>query len=120
MVRLEDFVSEEIVKKLDITEKVRFIVLKEIIETYDTDEEIEEAIKSRIDELIPKHIIKDDIISSINYLNALAHGVGNDDDIDHLGNRRLRSVGELLQNQFRNRICTYGANYTRQNADTGN
>ena len=57
--------------------------------------------KERIDDLIPKHIIVDDIMASINYLNCLAHGVGSADDIDHLGNRRLRCVGELLQNQFR-------------------
>jgi len=58
-------------------------------------------VKERIDDLIPKHIIVDDIMASINYLNCLAHGVGSADDIDHLGNRRLRCVGELLQNQFR-------------------
>ena len=56
----------------------------------------------RADDLIPKHIIKEDIFASINYLNGLAAGVGVTDDIDHLGNRRIRSVGELLQNQFRN------------------
>ncbi|MBQ3380010.1 MAG: DNA-directed RNA polymerase subunit beta [Clostridia bacterium] len=101
MVTLTDFVSPEIAKKLEITEKVRFDVLKEIIETKDSDDEIEAEIKARIDDLIPKHIIIDDVMSSINYLNALAYGIGTDDDIDHLGNRRLRSVGELLQNQFR-------------------
>ena len=101
MVTLTDFVAPEIAERLEITEKVRFDVLREILEKYESDEDIEAAIKARIDDLIPKHIIIDDVMSSINYLNALAYGVGTDDDIDHLGNRRLRSVGELLQNQFR-------------------
>ncbi len=83
-----------------VTEKVRFSVLQELLANY-SGEELQEAIKERIDDLIPKHIIVDDIMASINYLNCLAHGVGNADDIDHLGNRRLRCVGELLQNQFR-------------------
>ena len=83
-----------------ITEKVRFSVLQELLQNY-SGEELKEAIKDRIDDLIPKHIIVDDIMASINYLGCLAHGVGNADDIDHLGNRRLRCVGELLQNQFR-------------------
>ncbi|MEJ5965618.1 DNA-directed RNA polymerase subunit beta [Flavonifractor porci] len=83
-----------------ITEKVRFSVLQELLQNY-SGEELKEAVKDRIDDLIPKHIIVDDIMASINYLNCLAHGVGNADDIDHLGNRRLRCVGELLQNQFR-------------------
>ena len=83
-----------------VTEKVRFSVLQELLANY-SGEELQEAVKERIDDLIPKHIIVDDIMASINYLNCLAHGVGNADDIDHLGNRRLRCVGELLQNQFR-------------------
>ena len=83
-----------------ITEKVRFTVLQELLQNY-SGEELKDAIKDRMDDLIPKHIIVDDIMASINYLNCLAHGVGNADDIDHLGNRRLRCVGELLQNQFR-------------------
>ncbi|OUQ61555.1 DNA-directed RNA polymerase subunit beta [Flavonifractor sp. An112] len=83
-----------------VTEKVRFSVLQELLQNY-SGEELKEAVKDRIDDLIPKHIIVDDIMASINYLNCLAHGVGNADDIDHLGNRRLRCVGELLQNQFR-------------------
>ena len=83
-----------------VTEKVRFSVLQELLANY-SGEELREAVKERIDDLIPKHIIVDDIMASINYLNCLAHGVGNADDIDHLGNRRLRCVGELLQNQFR-------------------
>ena len=83
-----------------VSEKVRFTVLQELLQNY-TGEELKEAVKERIDDLIPKHIIVDDIMASINYLNCLAHGVGSADDIDHLGNRRLRCVGELLQNQFR-------------------
>jgi len=82
-----------------IREKVRFSVLKEMLETENID--WAEAIAERIDDLIPKHIIVDDILASINYLNCVAAGVGIPDDIDHLGNRRLRCVGELLQNQFR-------------------
>ena len=64
-------------------------------------EELKDAIREHLDDLIPKHIIVEDIMASINYLNCLAHGVGTPDDIDHLGNRRLRCVGELIQNQFR-------------------
>ena len=82
-----------------IREKVRFCVLKEMLETEGID--WEEAIAERMDDLIPNHIITDDIMASINYLNCVAMGVGVPDDIDHLGNRRLRCVGELLQNQFR-------------------
>ncbi|MBE6921387.1 MAG: DNA-directed RNA polymerase subunit beta [Ruminococcaceae bacterium] len=82
-----------------IREKVRFSVLKEMLETPDID--WAEAIAERMDDLIPKHIIADDIMASINYLNCVAMGIGTPDDIDHLGNRRLRCVGELLQNQFR-------------------
>ena len=83
-----------------IKEKVRFSVLKEMLRTVPGGG-WEEAIAERMDELIPKHIIVDDILASINYLNCLANGLGTPDDIDHLGNRRLRCVGELLQNQFR-------------------
>ena len=83
-----------------VTERVRFSVLQELLQEF-SGEELKEAVRDRIDDLIPKHIIVDDIMASINYLNCLAHGVGSADDIDHLGNRRLRCVGELLQNQFR-------------------
>ncbi len=82
-----------------VKEKVRFSVLKEMLETESID--WKEAIAERMDDLIPKHIIADDIMASINYLNCVAMGIGTPDDIDHLGNRRLRCVGELLQNQFR-------------------
>ncbi|MBE6958873.1 MAG: DNA-directed RNA polymerase subunit beta [Ruminococcaceae bacterium] len=82
-----------------VREKVRFSVLKEMLATDGID--WKEAIAERMDDLIPKHIIADDIMASINYLNCVAMGIGLPDDIDHLGNRRLRCVGELLQNQFR-------------------
>ncbi len=98
MVRMENFVDFD-PAQYGIKEKVRFNVLKEMLETPDID--WEEAIAERMDDLIPKHIIVDDIMASINYLNCVAMGVGTPDDIDHLGNRRLRCVGELLQNQFR-------------------
>ncbi|MBS3995677.1 MAG: DNA-directed RNA polymerase subunit beta [Alkaliphilus sp.] len=86
---------------LYVEEKVYFPVLKEILATYKDKSEIREALKERSRELSPKNIIIDDIIASVSYILGLAHGIGNVDDIDHLGNRRLRSVGELLQNQFR-------------------
>ena len=87
-------------KQYGIKEKVRFSVLREMLDTVPADG-WKEAIEERMDDLIPKHIIVDDIMASINYLNCVAMGVGTPDDIDHLGNRRLRCVGELLQNQFR-------------------
>ena len=89
------------IDELDIKEKVHYPTLKEILEAYSDEEEIKEAIKFRMKELIPKHILLDDIIASINYQFNLFHDIGNIDDIDHLGNRRIRSVGELLQNQVR-------------------
>ncbi|MEW9124334.1 MAG: DNA-directed RNA polymerase subunit beta, partial [Thermotaleaceae bacterium] len=86
---------------LNIERKVHYPVLKEILDTYKEERELREALKERSRELSPKNIIIDDIIASISYVLNLAHGIGEVDDIDHLGNRRLRSVGELLQNQFR-------------------
>ncbi len=86
---------------LNIEKRVYYPVLKEILNTYKEESQIREALKERSRELSPKNIIIDDIIASISYILNLAHGVGDIDDIDHLGNRRLRSVGELLQNQFR-------------------
>ena len=83
-----------------VKEKVRFCVLKEMLESV-PDDGWEEAISDRLTDLVPNHIITDDIMASINYLNCVAEGLGVPDDIDHLGNRRLRCVGELLQNQFR-------------------
>ena len=84
-----------------ITEKVRFDVLQEILKEYTDDEDIKKAVIENKDLLIPKTITIEDIISSVNYIFGLDDGIGTLDDIDHLGNRRLRSVGELLQNQFR-------------------
>ena len=86
---------------LNIKEKVHYPTLKEILDEYSDEEEIKESIKIRRKELIPKHILLDDIIASISYEFNLFFGIGNIDDIDHLGNRRIRSVGELLQNQVR-------------------
>ncbi len=83
-----------------IKERVRFSVLQELLEQYEGDD-LKYAIRTHADELVPKHIIVDDIFASINYMNALSKGLTAKDDIDHLGNRRLRCVGELLQNQFR-------------------
>ena len=91
------FTAEE----LGIKEKVRFSVLKEIIDSGVSGDEMKKAIQTRIHDLIPKTIIVDDMLASICYLLGLGHGIGTVDDIDHLGNRRLRCVGELLQNQFR-------------------
>ncbi|MCM1162209.1 MAG: DNA-directed RNA polymerase subunit beta [Roseburia sp.] len=89
-------------KELGVTEHVYFPVLQSILEEYsDKPEELARAIQKNISELIPKHITKEDIIASINYNIHLEYGIGNDDDIDHLGNRRIRAVGELLQNQYR-------------------
>ena len=95
-------VTRDQLEEIAINEKVRFSVLKEIIEEYGDDTEVLlDQMKLRCDDLIPKHIIIDDIFASINYLNCLGNELGTTDDIDHLGNRRIRSVGELLQNQFR-------------------
>ncbi len=89
-------------KELGITELVYYPVLQQILEEYSEDPEmLAEAIQKNVHELIPKHITKEDIIASINYNIHLEYGIGNDDDIDHLGNRRIRAVGELLQNQYR-------------------
>ena len=89
-------------KDFGITELVYYPVLKQIIEEYGDDAEaLGEALKKNVHELVPKHITKDDILASINYNIHLEYGIGNDDDIDHLGNRRIRAVGELLQNQYR-------------------
>ena len=104
MVNAEDYVdlSKEELEKLFINEKVRFSVITEIAEKAGEDKELlVSLIKENVDELIPKHIIIDDIFSSINYMCNLYWGIGSTDDIDHLGNRRIRCVGELLQNQFR-------------------
>ena len=100
MVEISDFVDFDC-KSLGINEKVRFSILNEILDEFDEEEDQKAEIKRRKDDLIPKHIIKDDIFATINYVCCLDDGVGSFDDIDHLGNRRIRCVGELLQNQFR-------------------
>ena len=94
--------TEEQLDEIGINEKVSFSALKEILEAdVEDDNALLGLLKERCDDLIPKHITIDDIFSSINYVNSIAFGIGKTDDIDHLGNRRIRSVGELLQNQFR-------------------
>ena len=100
MVDIKDFVSFDCAP-LGINEKVRFSVLREMLEVHTSEDALKEAIRTGREELTPKHIIKDDIFATINYMCGLGHGIGTVDDIDHLGNRRIRSVGELLQNQFR-------------------
>ncbi len=87
--------------QLKLSKMLYYPVVREILDTYDNETDIKEAFKERAGELSPKHIIKDDIIASVNYLFNLSYDIGEIDDIDHLGNRRLRCVGELLQNQFR-------------------
>ncbi len=89
-------------RELGVTELVYFPVLQQILQEYSDDPGmLAEAIQKNVHELIPKHITKEDILASINYNIHLEYGIGNDDDIDHLGNRRIRAVGELLQNQYR-------------------
>lgn len=100
MVDITNFVNVK-PKEVGITELVYYPVLKKILEENSDLEDIKEAIRKNVHELIPKHITKEDILASINYNMHLEHGFGNDDDIDHLGNRRIRAVGELLQNQYR-------------------
>ena len=105
MVDIAEYVpmfTEEELEELGINEKVSFSVLREVLDKCGDDKAaLSEELAARCDDLIPKHITIDDIFATINYLNCLGHGVGTTDDIDHLGNRRIRSVGELLQNQFR-------------------
>ena len=99
MVHLEDFVDFD-PEEIGVREMVSFPVLCSLLDQY-SGEDLKEACQNQIDDLIPRHITVADIMASINYLNCLAHNVGTPDDIDHLGNRRLRCVGELIQNQFR-------------------
>ena len=102
MVDIRSWIPEiENPKEIGVTELVYYPVLAQIMEEYDSLEDRIEAIKRDITDLIPKHITKEDIFASINYNMHLEWGCGNDDDIDHLGNRRIRAVGELLQNQYR-------------------
>lgn len=99
MVFLDEYIDFEI--QGFPVDKVRREIVEEIVSEYKTEEELKEQIWARVDELAPKHIIIDDMFASVNYCLNLANGIGEIDDIDHLGNRRLRCVGELLQNQFR-------------------
>ena len=99
MVYLDEYVDFE-VEDFPV-KKVRKVIIEEILENAETEDEIKEQLWARIDELAPKHIIIDDMFASVNYCLNLANGIGTVDDIDHLGNRRVRCVGELLQNQFR-------------------
>ena len=100
-VDIRAFVPDKVLKNIKVKELVNYEVLKNIIENNKTEKELEKAIKERMDELVPKHVTTEDILGSISYLLNLDHGLGKIDDIDHLGNRRIRCVGELLQNQFR-------------------
>ena len=102
MVDITSFVDVD-PEEVGVTELVYYPALEKILEEYDDIDEIKAQIRKNITELIPKHITREDILASINYNIHLEYGVGNDDDIDHLGNRRIRAVGELLQNQYR--IC---------------
>ena len=100
MVNITSFVDVD-PQEVGVTELVYYPALEKILEEYDDIDEIKAQIRKNINELIPKHITREDILASINYNIHLEYGVGNDDDIDHLGNRRIRAVGELLQNQYR-------------------
>ena len=100
MVDLSEYVGFD-PKEVGIHEAVYYPVLEKLLQEYDDEDELKAAIEANVSELVPKHITKEDIIASINYNIHLEYGIGNDDDIDHLGNRRIRAVGELLQNQCR-------------------
>ena len=101
MVDIKKFVQIENVEELGVTEAVYYPLLKQLIEEAPDTEALKEAIKKNIAELIPKHITKEDIFASVNYNMHIENEIGSSDDIDHLGNRRIRAVGELLQNQYR-------------------
>ena len=101
MVDLRYYLPDVDPKSIGVTEDVYYPLLKQILDENESEEDIIEEIQYNISELIPKHITKEDIFASINYNIHLEYGIGNDDDIDHLGNRRIRAVGELLQNQYR-------------------
>ena len=102
MCDLSRYVSFDPLAECGIKERVRYEVLQDLLAQYSGDEEeLKRQLRFHKDDLVPKHIVVDDILCSINYMNGLAAGLSNKDDIDHLGNRRLRCVGELLQNQFR-------------------
>ncbi len=97
---INSFVEGDL-SELEIEERVNYAVLKELIENNKDPKDLYKAIEENMERLLPNHITKEDMIAAVNYLNNLAYGLGHTDDIDHLGNRRVRSVGELLQNQFR-------------------
>ena len=101
MVDIQKYVPFDAEAECGIHERVRYSVLREILDQNLAEDELKEAVAARKEELMPAHIIVDDILASINYLLCLQHDIGTTDDIDHLGNRRIRSVGELLQNHFR-------------------
>ncbi len=101
MVDIQKYVNFDAKAECGINERVCYRVLAEILDSVQNEEELKDALRARHADLIPNHITVDDIFASINYMNCLAMGLGTTDDIDHLGNRRIRSVGELLQNQFR-------------------
>ena len=101
MVDLKTYLPDTDPRGIGVTEAVYYPLLKQILDENDDIEEIKELIQFNISELVPKHITKEDIFASINYNMHIEYGIGNDDDIDHLGNRRIRAVGELLQNQYR-------------------
>ena len=100
MVDLSEYVGFD-PKEVGIHEAVYYPVLEKLLQEYDDEDELKAAIEANVSELVPKHITKEDIIASINYNIHLEYGIGNDDDIDHLGNRRIRAVGVLLQNKYR-------------------
>jgi len=101
MVDLKAYLPDAELEGMGITEAVYYPLLKQILDENEDLEEVKELIQFNISELVPKHITKEDIFASINYNMHIEYGIGNDDDIDHLGNRRIRAVGELLQNQYR-------------------
>ena len=120
MVDITSHVSWTAIRKsLGVTELVYYPVLQKILEENDNLEDIKAAIRRDIHDLIPKHITREDILASINYNMHLEYGLGNDDDIDHLGNRRIRSVGELLQNQYPHRSFQTGESGARAYDHTG-
>ena len=101
MVDIQKYVGFDAKAECGINERVCYRVLAEILESAQSEAELKDALRARKADLMPNHITVDDIFATINYMNCLAEGLGTTDDIDHLGNRRIRSVGELLQNQFR-------------------
>ena len=101
MVDIKAYVDFDAEAECGIRENVRFDVLCEILDAAQNEEELKEMLTDRADELTPNHITKDDIFATINYCMNIEYGIGSEDDIDHLGNRRIRAVGELLQNQYR-------------------